>query len=196
MKIDEVRNNPDLLNRFIADNTPLVKRAIRIYFRQVSKEKYEEYLQLGMIGMYKALLRFDSSLGYEFSTFAIPRIAGEIGHYIRDKEKLIRQPRTIKVGYNIVSLNEPITDSGTFTLEDLLSEDSCFEERYEFKEKMHRLMSCLKPRELEVLRLRAMEMSQAKIGKKIGIAQPSVGRILAKIKTKYDAISREYNKAV
>lgn len=53
----------------------------------------DELEQIGFIGLVKAVDNFDDSTGNQFSTFAIPKITGEIMHYLRDKNSLIRIPQ-------------------------------------------------------------------------------------------------------
>jgi RNA polymerase sigma factor (sigma-70 family) len=45
----------------------------------------EDLFQIGVLGLIKAVERFDISRGNQFSTFAIHFIRGEIAHYLRDK---------------------------------------------------------------------------------------------------------------
>jgi RNA polymerase sigma-B factor len=46
---------------------------------------YEDLVQEGTIGLIKAIEGFDLSLGYCFSSYAMPSIRGEMLHYFRDK---------------------------------------------------------------------------------------------------------------
>ncbi|HHV62182.1 MAG TPA: SigB/SigF/SigG family RNA polymerase sigma factor [Firmicutes bacterium] len=44
----------------------------------------EELFQVGCVGLMKAIDKFDSSYGVQFSTYAVPVILGEIKRYLRD----------------------------------------------------------------------------------------------------------------
>jgi RNA polymerase sporulation-specific sigma factor len=44
----------------------------------------EDLYQLGCLGFLKAVRGFDPNLGYQFSTYAVPKIAGEIRRFLRD----------------------------------------------------------------------------------------------------------------
>ena len=44
----------------------------------------EELVQLGAIGLIKAVDKFDPKMGYSFSTYAVPLIMGEIRRFLRD----------------------------------------------------------------------------------------------------------------
>lgn len=46
--------------------------------------EYEDLVQIGSIGLLKAIRTFDASLGFAFSTYAVPLIIGEIRRFLRD----------------------------------------------------------------------------------------------------------------
>lgn len=54
----------------------------------------EELFQVGMIGLYKAVCDFDASYGVAFSTYAVPKIEGEIRRFLRS-DGMIRVSRTV-----------------------------------------------------------------------------------------------------
>ncbi|MGI6167819.1 MAG: sigma-70 family RNA polymerase sigma factor [Eubacteriales bacterium] len=58
-------------------------RSIAIRFRDRGTE-IEDLIQIGMIGMIKAVHSFDTSRGTAFSTYAVPLIIGEIRRHLRD----------------------------------------------------------------------------------------------------------------
>ncbi len=55
----------------------------------------EDLFQIGVIGLMKAIDKFDLSLGLKFSTYAVPMITGEIKRFLRD-DGLLKVSRTIK----------------------------------------------------------------------------------------------------
>ena len=59
-------------------------------------EPLEDIVQVGFLGLIKAIDRFDPDLGNEFTTFATPTILGEIRRYFRDKGWAIRFPRRLQ----------------------------------------------------------------------------------------------------
>ena len=59
-------------------------------------ESLEDLNQVGIIGLIKAIDRFDPSRGVEFSSFAVPTIVGEIKRHFRDKSWAMRVPRRLK----------------------------------------------------------------------------------------------------
>ncbi len=44
----------------------------------------DDLFQIGSIGLIKAISRFDTDMGYQFSTYAVPLIMGEIRRFLRD----------------------------------------------------------------------------------------------------------------
>ena len=70
-------------------------------------EPLEDIVQVGFLGLIKAIDRFDPALGNEFTTFATPTILGEIRRYFRDKGWAIRFPRRLQELYQqVVRVNE------------------------------------------------------------------------------------------
>lgn len=82
----------ELRNRLAELNFGLVKKEASHWVAQC-QESYEDLLQIGSIGLIRAIERFDASKGNAFSSFALPYIRGEIQHYLRDRSSSIRIPR-------------------------------------------------------------------------------------------------------
>jgi len=66
----------------IAENSKLIWSVVRRYFGRGTES--EDLFQLGCIGFLKAIDGFDSAFGTQFSTYAVPKIAGEIRRFLRD----------------------------------------------------------------------------------------------------------------
>src|SRR3954452_5252537 len=73
---------------------PLVEHCARRFRNR--GEPFEDLVQVGTIGLIKAVDRFESERGVEFSTYATPTIIGEIKRYFRDKGWAIRVPRRLQ----------------------------------------------------------------------------------------------------
>ena len=68
--------------RLLVENSGLIwSVAKRYYGRGVESE---DLYQLGCLGFLKAVRGFDQSYGTQFSTYAVPKIAGEIRRFLRD----------------------------------------------------------------------------------------------------------------
>ncbi|MBR0599506.1 sigma-70 family RNA polymerase sigma factor [Sinanaerobacter chloroacetimidivorans] len=72
--------------QLIYQNTGLVKN-IALKFIGTGYE-LDDLLQIGYIGLLKAVDRFNSSYGVMFSTYAVPMILGEIRRYLRDDGRI------------------------------------------------------------------------------------------------------------
>lgn len=59
-------------------------------------EPIDDLIQVGYLGLLKAIDRFDPSRGLEFTTFATPTIMGEIKRHFRDKGWSVRMPRRLQ----------------------------------------------------------------------------------------------------
>ena len=79
--------------RLIQQYMPLVKSFARRY--SGGGELYEDLVQVGCIGLIKAVDRFDSRRA-EFGAFVIPNVAGEIKRYLRDRAWPVRVPRRLQ----------------------------------------------------------------------------------------------------
>lgn len=82
----------DVRNQLVQLNIGLVRKEVHHWLNQCT-ETYDDLLQVGCIGLIRAIERFDMSKGNAFSSFAIPYIRGEIQHYLRDKSPCVRVPR-------------------------------------------------------------------------------------------------------
>ena len=87
------RGDESASEMLITENTALVK-SIALKFRDRGTE-FEDLMQIGMIGMIKAINSFDIERGTAFSTYAVPLIVGEIRRHLRD-DGLIRVSRSYK----------------------------------------------------------------------------------------------------
>ena len=84
----------------IVENVALVKSGGG-KFRDRGTE-FEDLMQIGTIGMIKAIRSFDIERGTVFSTYAVPLIIGEIKRFMRDNGE-IKVSRVIKTQYRQIS---------------------------------------------------------------------------------------------
>jgi RNA polymerase sigma-B factor len=59
-------------------------------------EPLDDIVQVGTVGLLKAIDRFDPARGIEFTTYATPTIVGEIKRYFRDKGWAVKVPRRLQ----------------------------------------------------------------------------------------------------
>lgn len=67
---------------------------------------FEDLVQIGSIGMLKAIRSFDTARGTAFSTYAVPLIIGEIRRYLRDDGLIKVGRRQKKLGASLLSARE------------------------------------------------------------------------------------------
>jgi RNA polymerase sigma-B factor len=77
--------------RLIEQQLPLVESLARRYAHR--GEQLEDLVQVGTIGLIKAVDRYEPARGVALTAFAVPNILGEIKHHLRDRCGTIRVPR-------------------------------------------------------------------------------------------------------
>jgi RNA polymerase sigma-B factor len=80
--------------QLIEQYLPLVRSLARRYANR--GEQLEDLVQVGSIGLIKAIDRFDVERGVELTTYATPNIIGEIKRHFRDKGWSVRVPRGLQ----------------------------------------------------------------------------------------------------
>src|SRR6187455_3566397 len=80
----------ELIERYVS----LVRSLARRY--SYKGEQLDDLIQIGAIGLIKAIDRFDLERGVELTTYATPNIIGEIKRHFRDKGWSVRVPRGLQ----------------------------------------------------------------------------------------------------
>ncbi|MEU5208998.1 RNA polymerase sigma factor SigF [Streptomyces sp. NPDC020742] len=81
-------------NTLIEMNMSMVRYVARRYRNR--GDDMEDIIQVGTIGLIKAIDRFDLTREVEFSTFAVPYILGEIKRFFRDTGWAVHVPRRLQ----------------------------------------------------------------------------------------------------
>ncbi|WUW58281.1 RNA polymerase sigma factor SigF [Streptomyces sp. NBC_01456] len=81
-------------NTLIEMNISLVRYAARRFRNR--GDDFEDIMQVGMIGLIKAIDRYDLSREVEFTTLAVPYITGEMKRFFRDTTWDVRVPRRLQ----------------------------------------------------------------------------------------------------
>lgn len=115
--------------RLLEENAGLIWSVIRRYYGRGVET--DDLYQLGCLGFLKAIRGFDLNYGTQFSTYAVPKIAGEVRRFLRDdgsvkvSRTLKQQSVTIKMARSrlCVQLNREPTLSELATETDLTPEE-------------------------------------------------------------------------
>lgn len=81
-------------DRALVEAMPLVRALAGRYAGR--GEPFEDLVQVGAVGLIKAMDRFDLDRGVEFASYAVPTIVGEIRRHFRDKAWAMHVPRRLK----------------------------------------------------------------------------------------------------
>lgn len=76
------RGDESACERVLTENTGLIWSVVKRYYGRGVEP--DDLYQLGCLGFLKAVRGFDLTYGTQFSTYAVPKIAGEIRRFLRD----------------------------------------------------------------------------------------------------------------
>ena len=99
--LEEAKSGDAEVVRVLCENNMGLVRTVAGAFRERGVE-LEDLMQIGPIGLIKAIRGYDASYGTVFSTYAVPLIMGEIKKYLRD-DGIVKVSRTIKRNAQLVS---------------------------------------------------------------------------------------------
>ena len=78
-----------LRNRLVELHLNLVRQQAQ-RFAQHCTLSFDDLVQIGSLGLIKAVEGFDPQQGHAFSTYAVPFIQGQMKHYLRDRHSIVR----------------------------------------------------------------------------------------------------------
>ena len=101
--------DPEVRDQLIVSHLNLV-RFLASKFKNRG-EPLDDLIQVGTIGLIKAIDRFAPSRGLEFTTYATPTILGEIKRHFRDKGWSVRVPRRLQeLSAKVNQANDELTN--------------------------------------------------------------------------------------
>lgn len=163
--------NGDARERLIEEHMPLVTALAHRYDRR--GEQLEDLVQVGALGLIKAVDRFRPERGVTLGAFAVPTIVGEIKHHLRDRTWPLSVPRRLRESRAPSDFVAPEADA-----EAAGNDDETLTEA-EDRALLAPGLRALDERERRILELRFFaDLSQAEIGDELGISQVRVSRIL------------------
>jgi RNA polymerase sigma-B factor len=155
--------------RLIERHLPLVRSVAQRYGG--AGEPLEDLVQVGSIGLIKAVDRYDADRGVPFPAFAVPFIAGEIRHHLRDRCAPVRVPRRLQAeGVRVVAVGLDSAARGP---------EADHAARAHERLALGAALRALRPRERRLVQLRYGEdLSHAQIARRTGMSQSHVSRML------------------
>jgi RNA polymerase sigma-B factor len=93
--------DPDVREALIIDNLWVARLCARRF--EHKGEPMADLYQVAMVGLVKAVDRFDPDFGVVFSTFAVPTVTGELRRHFRDRTWAVRVPRRAKDNHRLVN---------------------------------------------------------------------------------------------
>lgn len=136
----------------------------------------DDLFMTGLVGVVKAVNKFDSERGFEFSTWATPIIRNEILHTLRKKQVI-----------SAFSLDElyKVERGDEVLFADMIADERRFEEESIANIHFENMFNSLNETEKRIISLRMDGKTQQEIGKACGISQAQASRIIKKIYQKY-----------
>lgn len=136
------------VNDLVRDNMPLVRQIARRY-SQCFPDSFEDLVQVGSIGLLKAINYYDPTRtrAASFKTLATCYIRGEIRHYLRDHASIVQVPRKLtEINSQVSQLEEKLTKSlnrspsvqelasqSGFTVQEILDAQQSWEARLHYE---------------------------------------------------------------
>ena len=166
------RRDFEARGRLIEEHLPLVRALASRFVRD--GEQLEDLVQVGSVGLIKAVDRYDPRRGTSLTAYAVPTIVGEIRRHFRDGTQPLRVPRTQR-GLS------PVRAVPLDAAADMVR-DTAAERRLELGEERLLLASGLRRlarRERRIVQLRYFGgLSQRRIAAELGLSQVHVSRLL------------------
>jgi RNA polymerase sigma factor (sigma-70 family) len=153
-------------DQMIENNLPLVTTIAAKFVKSKSSRCFDDVFQTGCVGLIKAVDKFDSSLGFKFSTYAHRLIEGEIINNVNKKEKN---------EIDIIGLDDYANGYEGLTIQETLKDESSNEYKFIGQDFFDRLLKGLTKKQIQVIELRiGAGLSQSEASKIIGISKQGV----------------------
>lgn len=111
-KTDDEKRKKQLKNLIVTATMPLVKKIACALARR-SADYADDLIQVGSVGLIKAIEFFNPEISTKFKTYASYLITGEIRHYLRDKASMIKAPREIQeLAFKINNVVKQLAEDG------------------------------------------------------------------------------------
>jgi RNA polymerase sigma-B factor len=94
--------NPVIKSQIVDAYLDLVRSLARRFANR--GEPIDDLVQVGSMGLLKAIDRFDPDRNIQFTTYAVPTIVGELRRYFRDRASTIRVPRGLRERSHVLNM--------------------------------------------------------------------------------------------
>ena len=192
-------------DRLVTDNMGLVISVARRYAGR--GQELEDLIQIGLIGLMKAIDRFDMDYDVKLSTYSVPLIQGEIRRFLRD-DGMVKISRNLQkahgmeptideicgaIGATSVELVMAMEAAADITCIDDVHEDTLrTSESDKIVEHLYveEMLDALTEGEKRIIKMRYFEnKTQAQIGRLMGLSQVQVSMMEKKI---LERLRRDY----
>jgi RNA polymerase sigma-B factor len=154
----------------IEQNLPLVHSLARRFSRP--SDSIDDLVQVGAIGLIKAVDGFRADRGSDLGAYAVPTIVGELRRHLRERRS--GRDDGDRAGSAPVRVTVPLDEESLEATTQLEVEQS------EARELVRAGMRALGPRERTIVALRFYrDLSQERIAEEVGLSQVQVSRVLA-----------------
>lgn len=166
-------------DKLIEDNLGLVGHICRTVYPSCVGPNFDDFFQIGCIGLITAADRFDPDKGIQFSTFAYKHIAGAVSHAIA---------RDYAPNNDIISIDSTVPGTDDLVVSDIVANevneyDSIFVEEARFLE-------TLNDKERYIWNRRKEGATCTQLGEELGMTSQGVGWYLNKIRGLWKQFSR------
>ena len=166
------RRDFEARRQLIEAHLPLVRALASRFVR--GGEQLEDLVQVGSVGLIKAVDRYDPRRGSSLTAYAVPTIVGEIRRHLRDGTQPLRVPRAQR---GVSTVRAVPLDAAA----DIVR-DAAAERRLELGEErllLEKGLRTLARRERRIVQLRFFGgLSQRRIAAELGLSQVHVSRLL------------------
>lgn len=146
------------------DNMPLVTKTYNLYFNGMNRY-YDDLIQCGYIGLWKACKNYNNTKKANFSTFAIKCIKNEMAQFLK---------KELKHWYYCTDYVITTESGERVDLLEILGDENDIEEA---ENKIY-IESITNVKNGEVLRMCLKDMTRQEIGNKIGMTHQAVTKII------------------
>ncbi len=111
-KTTDEKHKKQLKSLIVLKAMPLVRKIASSLARRAT-DPVDDLVQVGSVGLIKAIEFFDPTISTKFKTYASYLITGEIRHYLRDKASMIKAPREIQeLAFRINTVIKQLSENG------------------------------------------------------------------------------------